>query len=102
MGVGVLQPWHVIVILVIVLVIFGPGKLPMLGKAVGETMKDFKKAVNDDQKPETPVAAAPAAPAASPAAPAPATRECASCHKPVPVSDRFCGTCGAAQPVPVA
>ena len=36
MGVGVLQPWHVIVILVIVLVIFGPGKLPMLGKAVGD------------------------------------------------------------------
>src|SRR5689334_2506854 len=49
MGVGVLQPWHVIVILVIVLVIFGPGKLPMLGKAVGDTVRDFKKAVGADE-----------------------------------------------------
>ena len=107
MGVSVLQPWHVIVILVIVLVIFGPGKLPQLGKAVGETMKDFKKAVNDgdDAKPEEPVAAAsaaPVAPAAAAVAPAPAMRDCATCHKPVPVNDRFCGACGAAQPVPVA
>jgi sec-independent protein translocase protein TatA len=104
MGVGVLQPWHVIVILVIVLVIFGPGKLPQLGKAMGETMKDFKKAVSDgdESKPEEPVAAAPVAPAAVVAAPAQAMRDCATCHKPVPVNDRFCGACGAAQPVPVA
>jgi sec-independent protein translocase protein TatA len=101
MGVGVLQPWHVIVILVIVLVVFGPGKLPMLGKAVGETMKDFKKAVSDDSKPEETPATAPEA-AAAVAAPATATRDCATCHKPVPVNDRFCGACGAAQPVPVA
>src|SRR5262245_33351612 len=105
MGVGVLQPWHVIVILVIVLVIFGPGKLPQLGKAVGETMKDFKKAVSDgdESKADEPVAAATAATvapaAASVVAPAPAMRDCATCHKPVPVNDRFCGACGAAQPV---
>jgi sec-independent protein translocase protein TatA len=105
MGVSVLQPWHVIVILVIVLVVFGPGKLPQLGKAVGDTMRDFKKAVSDEPKPEQPAAAAPvatAAPAAAASAAGPATRECATCHKPVPVNDRFCGTCGATQPVPVA
>ena len=106
MGVGVLQPWHVIVILVIVLVIFGPGKLPQLGKAVGETMKDFKKAVSDGDEPKTDesVAAAPVATVAPAAVvvSAPAMRDCATCHKPVPVNDRFCGACGAAQPVPVA
>jgi len=32
---GALESWHLIVILVIVLVVFGPGKLPQLGKAVG-------------------------------------------------------------------
>lgn len=90
MGVGVLQPWHVIVILVIVLVIFGPGKLPMLGKAVGDTVRDFKKAVSDEPKPE---ASAPTAPG---------MRECSTCHKPVPVNDRFCGACGAQQQVPAA
>lgn len=31
------------IILVIALIIFGPGKLPALGKSVGETIKEFKK-----------------------------------------------------------
>ena len=92
MGVGVLQPWHVIVILVIVLVIFGPGKLPMLGKAVGDTVRDFKKAVSDEPKAET----------TTPTALGPGMRECSTCHKPVPVADRFCGACGSQQQVPAA
>jgi sec-independent protein translocase protein TatA len=96
MGVGVLQPWHVIVILVIVLVIFGPGKLPMLGKAVGDTVRDFKKAVGDDAKPEA------SATTAVPTALSPGMRECTTCHKPVPVADRFCGACGSQQQVPAA
>jgi len=91
MGVGVLQPWHVIVILVIVLVIFGPGKLPMLGKAVGDTVRDFKKAVSDEPKPTS-----------GPEALPPGMRECSTCRKPLPVADRFCGACGAQQQVPVA
>ena len=95
MGVGVLQPWHVIVILVIVLVIFGPGKLPMLGKAVGDTVRDFKKAVSDEPKAEGTTSVAPAALA-------PGMRECTTCHKPVPVADHFCGACGAQQQVPAA
>ncbi len=91
MGVGVLQPWHVIVILVIVLVIFGPGKLPMLGKAVGDTVRDFKKAVNDEP-----------AKTAETAELAPGMRDCPTCHKPMPLNDRFCGNCGAQLQVPAA
>ena len=92
MGYGVLQPWHVIVVLVIVLVIFGPGKLPMLGKAVGDTVRDFKKAVADEPKPD----------ATAPTALGPGMQECSTFHKPVPVADRFCGACGAQQQVPAA
>jgi sec-independent protein translocase protein TatA len=44
MGLGALQPGHLIVILVIVLLIFGPGKLPELGKALGDGMRELKKA----------------------------------------------------------
>jgi sec-independent protein translocase protein TatA len=84
MGVGVLQPWHLIVVVVIVLVIFGPGKLPMLGKAVGDSVRDFKKAVNSDESGRS----------AEPAA-LPASQACPNCHKPVPSADRFCGNCGA-------
>jgi TatA/E family protein of Tat protein translocase len=84
MGVGVLQPWHLIVIVVIVLVIFGPGKLPMLGKAVGDSVRDFKKAVSSEP-----------AETASTDASAAATRPCPSCHRPVAATARFCGACGA-------
>ena len=36
-----------ILILVIALIIFGPSKLPEMGKAVGSTLKEFKKATKD-------------------------------------------------------
>jgi sec-independent protein translocase protein TatA len=83
MGVGVLQPWHLIVVVVIVLVIFGPGKLPMLGKAVGDSVRDFKKAVTDDSAKTTTTADIAAT-----------TRVCPTCRKSAPAADRFCGTCG--------
>ena len=36
-----------ILILVIALIIFGPSKLPEIGRAFGNTLKEFKKATND-------------------------------------------------------
>ncbi len=44
-----------VIILVIALIIFGPSKLPQLGRAVGQTLKEFKdgtKEVVDDVKQE--------------------------------------------------
>lgn len=41
---GAIQPWHVILLLIIVLVVFGPGKLPDVGKAVGQTIREFRDA----------------------------------------------------------
>ncbi|MED3662671.1 twin-arginine translocase TatA/TatE family subunit [Ureibacillus sp. FSL K6-8385] len=35
-----------IIILVIALIIFGPKKLPQLGRAVGETLREFKSSTN--------------------------------------------------------
>ena len=90
MGVGVLQPWHLIIVVVIVLVIFGPGKLPMLGKAVGDSVRDFKKAVGDD------------ASKASATELSPGMRACPTCQKPVATADRFCGNCGARTDVTTA
>jgi sec-independent protein translocase protein TatA len=94
MGVGVLQPWHVIVVLVIVLVIFGPGKLPLLGRAVGDTVRDFKKAVSDEPAKPTATSAAPTELAAGPG-----MRPCTTCQKPLAIGDRFCGACGSRQDV---
>jgi sec-independent protein translocase protein TatA len=40
-------PWELGAILLLALLIFGPGKLPEVGKLLGKGMRDFKKAVSD-------------------------------------------------------
>ncbi len=51
---GLFQPMHLLLILVIVLIIFGPGKLPELGESLGKSIRGFKKAMaeKDDDKVE--------------------------------------------------
>ena len=45
---------ELIIILVIVLIIFGAGKLPQIGEGVGKALKGFKKEVHDIPPPEAP------------------------------------------------
>lgn len=40
-----LGPWEIALIVVIVLVIFGPRRLPELGKGIGQFIKNFKKGI---------------------------------------------------------
>jgi sec-independent protein translocase protein TatA len=47
---GLAQPMHLLLILVIVLVIFGPGKLPELGEGLGKSIKAFKKAMKEGEQ----------------------------------------------------
>jgi len=42
---GLLQPVHLFFILLIVLILFGPGKLPELGKGLGKGIREFKDAM---------------------------------------------------------
>jgi len=42
-----IHPLWLVVILVIVLIIFGPGRLPELGGAVGKAMREFRKASSE-------------------------------------------------------
>jgi sec-independent protein translocase protein TatA len=44
---GIFRPTHLILILVVALIMFGPRKLPELGAALGKTLRDFKRAVNE-------------------------------------------------------
>ncbi len=46
---GLFQPLHLIVIFLIALVVFGPKKLPELGKGLGEAIRGFKKALDGDE-----------------------------------------------------
>lgn len=41
---------ELILVLVIALVVFGPGKLPEVGKAIGKGINEFKDAVSSDKK----------------------------------------------------
>lgn len=45
-----LQPWHLLIVLAIILLIFGPGKLSGLGSALGSSIRDFKRATRDDDE----------------------------------------------------
>jgi TatA/E family protein of Tat protein translocase len=91
---------ELIIILVIALLILGPGKLPEVGASLGKSIREFRKASTDIQEsvkldvdtsplpaaaPAAPLAAAPvaaapvaAAPAPAPAAPAPAVEPSAT------------------------
>jgi sec-independent protein translocase protein TatA len=46
MGEGLLQPMHLLVIIGIALFVFGPKKIPELGKGLGEGIRGFKQALS--------------------------------------------------------
>ena len=49
-----LEPWHVVVLIVFVVVVFGANRLPSVAKSVGQSLKIFKNEMKDltgDDKP---------------------------------------------------
>ncbi len=46
-GIG---PWELILIMVVALIVFGPGKLPEIGKSLGKTIMEFKNAASKVQQ----------------------------------------------------
>jgi len=53
---GLFQPMHLLVIFGIALLVFGPKKLPELGKGIGEGIRGFKSAMKEpaEEKPASP------------------------------------------------
>ena len=47
---GGISIWELSIILVIVLIIFGAGKLPEIGSGIGKAIKNFKSATTDNEK----------------------------------------------------
>ena len=45
-------PWEIGLILVIVLIVFGVGKLPQVGGAIGKSIRSFKKAQSGEDEEE--------------------------------------------------
>ena len=46
---GAFQPIHLLAILFVALLVFGPQKLPELGKGLGEGIRGFKKAMHESE-----------------------------------------------------
>ncbi|MBI5034582.1 MAG: twin-arginine translocase TatA/TatE family subunit [Chloroflexi bacterium] len=88
-----LQPQDLMIILVVALLIFGPSRLPEMGKAFGQTLREFQnstkeitRSIQQEVKP------------AEPAKPEePATMACKNCAKQIPLEAKFCPECGGAQ-----
>jgi sec-independent protein translocase protein TatA len=78
---GALQPIHLVLILIIVLIIFGVGRLAEVGGALGKGVKDFRESV----EPKSDTASSSVS----------ATRYCSSCGSPIAPGARFCAKCGA-------
>jgi sec-independent protein translocase protein TatA len=52
MGEGLLQPWHLLIIIAIALLVFGTGKFAALGKGLGEGIRNFKAAMKEGEEPK--------------------------------------------------
>lgn len=78
---GNIGPLEIAIVLIIALLVFGPKRLPELGKSVGKGIREFKGSISgedDEPKPDerTQIAAAdPTPPPPAQAAPAPAEEE---------------------------
>lgn len=57
---GLFQPMHMLIIFGLALLVFGPKKLPELGKGLGESIRGFKSAVAAKEKDEAPANPSPA------------------------------------------
>jgi len=51
---GLLEPWHIIIIVFALLLMFGGKKIPELMRGLGKGMKEFKDAQNSDSSTSNP------------------------------------------------
>jgi sec-independent protein translocase protein TatA len=58
---GWIGPWELAILLIVVLLVFGPKRLPEMGKSLGKGMREFKDSISgkekDEQPPELPAPA---------------------------------------------
>jgi sec-independent protein translocase protein TatA len=77
--VGALQPGHLIVILLVVLIIFGPGKLTEIGGQLGRGIREFRESTEGKDEPKRLTAG---------------SRFCAQCGTAADSEASFCAQCG--------
>jgi sec-independent protein translocase protein TatA len=43
-------PWELILVLIVALLVFGPKRLPEMGRSLGKGMREFKESISGDEK----------------------------------------------------
>jgi sec-independent protein translocase protein TatA len=49
---GALEPWHLVIILFVVMLLFGAKRLPGLARSLGSSVRELKKGFSGDEEPE--------------------------------------------------
>lgn len=52
MAIGPFQGWEIVALLLIILIIFGPSKLPALARSVGESIRELRKVASEAEREE--------------------------------------------------
>jgi len=97
-GLGPFGPWELALILLIVVLIFGVGRLPEVGGAVGKGIREFRKSTRDEGDDTTPPSTMNSATADDDAPGAVAAGSerafCTECGTANPRGAKFCSQCG--------
>jgi sec-independent protein translocase protein TatA len=115
-----IQPIHIIIIVIVALLIFGPSRLPEMGRSLGKGLTEFRRGMremtdgfheeivkssdgNSTASPQSiqPPLTAPPPPSAPPAASPAAGNFCIQCGSSNMAGARFCNKCGAQLPAEV-
>ncbi len=99
-GIGPIGPFEGIIILLVVLLIFGVGRLSDIGGALGKSIREFRKAArepDDDEQPRVSSAASPPEQAEKTGG-----RSCSKCGAQLIGESKFCAQCGAPTQAPVS
>jgi TatA/E family protein of Tat protein translocase len=111
-----IQPLHLVVIVIVALIIFGPSRLPEIGRGLGKALNEFREGTKEmtegfreevtkpnagvpttpaGQQPSQPIQPAQPAMSAPPGEPQPATGNfCPQCGTANQADARFCKACG--------
>jgi TatA/E family protein of Tat protein translocase len=100
-----LQPLHLVVIVIAALIIFGPSRLPEIGRGLGKALNEFRQGTKEmtegfrDEVTKANVEMPPA-PSGQPAQPAQSVQAAmpTSSDAPQPAAGNFCPQCGTANP----
>jgi len=99
-----LGPFELLLILAVVVIIFGVGRLPEVGGAIGKSIREFRRSAREPEERRQlsePEARSDVEPPASAPPAAESARFCPQCSAAAAAGTKFCSACGASLQAPV-